>query len=93
MYLTGTRIPLTDREGLWVNSVKQNKTVPEASRTYLSARKNISPEQKYDFPKTSSFEYGWKLNEQVKSYSVNIIYFKIKIISCSRLQSLVEVKR
>ena len=74
MYLTGTRIPLTDRDGIWRNSVKENKFLPEASQTYLNARKTLPPEQKYDFPYASSFQYGWKLDDHVKSYSVSISY-------------------
>lgn len=30
---------------------------------YLKARKSETPENKYDYPILSSFEYGWKLNE------------------------------
>ena len=33
---------------------------------YLKERKNVIPEQKYSFPILSSWEYGWKLDEQFK---------------------------
>jgi len=66
--LSGKRIPLTDRETLWSTSVHVNKTTPEASRTYLNARKGIHPEQKYDYPHVSSFDYGWRINERMSAY-------------------------
>jgi len=66
--LSGKRIPLTDRDTLWKSSVHVNKTTPEASKTYLNARKGVAPEQKYDFPHVSSFDYGWRLSDRIASY-------------------------
>lgn len=68
IYLSGKRIPLADRETLWSTSVHVNKTTPAASKTYLKARKGVSPEQKYEFPHVSSFDYGWRLNDRISSY-------------------------
>lgn len=35
---------------------------------YLQTRKIKKPEDKYDFPITSSWEYGWKLDDVVKEF-------------------------
>ena len=35
---------------------------------YLQIRKLKKPEDKYDFPITSSWEYGWKLDDVVKEF-------------------------
>lgn len=35
---------------------------------YLRARKSDNPEEKYEYPLVSSFEYGWKLKEVAPEY-------------------------
>ena len=35
---------------------------------YLQIRKIKKPEDKYDFPITSSWEYGWRLDDVVKEF-------------------------
>ena len=35
---------------------------------YLKTRKSANPEDKYEHPVVSSFEYGWKLNEVAPKY-------------------------
>lgn len=35
---------------------------------YMKERKKVNPEDKYDYPLTSAFEYGWKLNEVGTQY-------------------------
>ena len=35
---------------------------------YLKARKTDNPEEKYDYPLLTSFDYGWKLNEVATAY-------------------------
>ncbi|CAF0837707.1 unnamed protein product [Brachionus calyciflorus] len=35
---------------------------------YLKARKTENPEDKFEYPLLSSFEYGWKLNEVAQQY-------------------------
>lgn len=41
----------------------------EGRYAYLQARKERKPEQKYEFPITSGWEYGWKITDAMKSSS------------------------
>ena len=59
------------RSEIIASLVHVNKTTPEASKTYLNARKGVAPEQKYDFPHVSSFDYGWRLSDRIASYKVS----------------------
>lgn len=68
MVLSGTQISLNNREALWKNSVGVNKNSPRTTRTYLRARTALGPEQKYDYPYVSSYNYGWRLNDHIKEY-------------------------
>ncbi|XP_057295782.1 protein ATP6V1FNB-like [Hydractinia symbiolongicarpus] len=39
----------------------------EGRYAYLQERKQKKPEQKYEFPVTSGWEYGWKITEAMKT--------------------------
>ena len=41
----------------------------EGRYAYLQARKQKKPEQKYEFPITSGWEYGWKITDAMKNSS------------------------
>ena len=37
---------------------------------YLKYRKNLAPEEKFEFPLVSSWEYGWRLSDVVKKEDI-----------------------
>jgi hypothetical protein len=39
---------------------------------YLKARKSDNPEEKYDYPLLTSFDYGWKLSEVAPAYKTPV---------------------
>ena len=47
----------------------------EGRHAYLNERKGKIPEQKYDFPITSSWEYGWKISDIMKNASLKPAQF------------------
>ena len=72
MVLSGTQISLNDRQNLWKSSAKMNLNSPRTTKTFLRARTTLGPEDKYEYPFVSSFNYGWRLNDHIKEYKVNI---------------------
>ncbi|XP_002740138.1 protein SPMIP1-like [Saccoglossus kowalevskii] len=42
--------------------------IGEGRHSYLEARKNKGPEQKYKFPLTGNWEYGWNINKEIGEY-------------------------
>ncbi|EDV28969.1 hypothetical protein TrispH2_000032 [Trichoplax sp. H2] len=42
---------------------KGYSAIGEGRAAYLQARKIVNPEGKYEFPLTSSLEYGWKISD------------------------------
>ena len=76
MVLSGTQISLNDRQNLWKSSAKMNLNSPRTTKTFLRARTALGPEDKYEYPFVSSFNYGWRLNDHIKEYKVNIKYHK-----------------
>lgn len=50
---------------------------------YLKNRKQFLPEQKYEYPLVSSFEYGWKLGEIYKQEYKNPEHGRNKIVEDS----------
>lgn len=47
---------------------------------YLRTRKSDAPEEKYEYPLVSSFDYGWKLNDVYKQEYKNPIHGRNKIV-------------
>ena len=72
MVLSGTQISLNDRQNLWKSSAKMNLNSPRTTKTFLRARTALGPEDKYEYPFVSSFNYGWRLNDHIKEYKVNM---------------------
>jgi len=68
MVLSGTQISLNDRQNLWKSSAKMNLNSPRTTKTFLRARTTLGPEDKYEYPFVSSFNYGWRLNDHIKEY-------------------------
>lgn len=50
---------------------------------YLRARKSDDPEEKYEYPLVSSFDYGWKLDETGKDEYRNPVHGRNKIVEDS----------
>ncbi|KAJ4926638.1 hypothetical protein JOQ06_014387 [Pogonophryne albipinna] len=47
-------------------------------RLYLQRRGNIRPEEKFDFPLLSSWEYGWRLGELKRTYPADVqVYISV----------------
>ncbi|XP_077983227.1 protein SPMIP1-like [Glandiceps talaboti] len=42
--------------------------IGEGRHRYLEKRRDKGPEDKYKFPLTGNWEYGWKINDQVDEY-------------------------
>ncbi|XP_070559140.1 protein SPMIP1-like [Ptychodera flava] len=42
--------------------------IGEGRQQYLDARRDKGPEEKYKFPLTGNYEYGWRINDQVDGY-------------------------
>lgn len=49
--------------------------------SYLQTRKDLSPEEKYNLPLVSSWEYGWRLNDVIKIEALkNPIHGRSRVI-------------
>ena len=56
----------------------------EGRYQYLQKRKQKKPEDKYEFPVTSSWEYGWKMTKSMKNSSICTANFgRTKIVKDS----------